>query len=79
MLHIDICMSLLRSCSPEIFMSCRNLPEYKCHQNLLHPNHSFSIESYFCKELHQNSVLNTSNLSLDPDLNFTVENDLSYS
>lgn len=79
MLHIGICLSLLRSCSPEIFMSCRNLSECKCHQNLVHSNHSFSTECYFCKELHQNSSLNTSNLSLDPDLNFTAETDLSYS
>lgn len=79
MLRIDICLSLLRSCSPEIFMSCRNLSEYKCHQNLVHSYHSLSTECYFCKELHQNSGLNTSNLSLDPDLNFTVKTDLSYS
>lgn len=79
MLHIDVCLGLLRSCSPEIFMSHRNLSEYKCHQNLVHSNHSFSTECYFCKELHQNSGLNTSTLSLDTDLNFTVETDLSYS
>lgn len=78
MLHIGICLSLFRSCSPEIFMSCRNLSEYKCHQNLVHSNHSFSTDCHFCKE-HQNSDLNTFNLSLDPDLNFTVETDLSYS
>lgn len=78
-LHIDVCLGLLRSCSPERFMSPRNLSEYKCHQNLVHSNHSFSTECYFCKELHQNSGLNISTLSLDTDLNFTVETNLSYS
>lgn len=72
MLHIGIYLSLLRSFSPEIFMSWRNLSDYKCHQNLVHSNYSFSTECYFCKELHQNSGLNTCNLSLDPDLNFTL-------
>ena len=79
MLCMDICLSLLRSCRPEIFVSCRNLSEYKCHQNLVHSSHSCSADCYFCKELRQNSGLSMPNLSLDPDLNFTAETDLSYS